>query len=112
MWTEGVCPAFWRHLIDEAVWVRGDADEDILQVGKGRNVDEFAALDKGIEEPGATSALETAKQQPILPTDGDDTELVLRALVIDGRATIVDEALERQPLIGEIADGIAGGRFR
>ena len=38
--------------------------------------------------------------------------MVLGAVVIDSEPAVVDKALERSPLIREIPDGIAQGRFR
>ena len=77
--AERVGPRVRCQLADEAVRVRGDAEEDVLQVLKGRDVDQLAALDERIEERGATGALEAARKEPVLATDGDDAELVLGA---------------------------------
>src|SRR5688572_9836397 len=66
--TEGLCPAFRGQLMDEVMWVRGDPKEDVLHVGEGRGVDEFAALDQEIEERRATGTLEAASKRAIFPT--------------------------------------------
>jgi hypothetical protein len=42
--TERLGPALGRQLIDQTMWVRRDSEQDILQVQKRRDVDEFAAL--------------------------------------------------------------------
>ena len=85
--------------------MRRQPEQDIFEVREGRDIDEFAALDDGIEERGPASAFETARKQPVLPTNGHDTEHVFGAVVIDGQAAIVDEALECRPLVGEIPNG-------
>jgi hypothetical protein len=41
--TESLGPALGRQLIDQTMWVRRDSEQDILQVQKRRDVDEFAA---------------------------------------------------------------------
>ena len=58
---------------------------------------QFAALHKRVQECGSARALETAGKQPVLPTDRDEAELVLGAVVVDGQAAILDVALERRP---------------
>ena len=47
----------------------------------------------------------------LIPTHRDDAELVLGAVIVDGQPSILDESLQRRPLIGEIADGVAEGRL-
>ena len=61
-------PGFRRQLADESLRVRGDAEQDVLQVVEGRDVDERAALDEGVEKRSAPSAVEAAREEPVLPT--------------------------------------------
>ena len=85
--------------------MRCDSKQYILQVGERRDVDEFAALDERIEECGATSAFEAAGEEPVLPTEGNDAELVLGPVVVDGQPAVLDEPLEGGPLIGGNSSG-------
>ena len=73
---ERVGPSPRRQLGDQTVGVRGDPEQDIFQIVEGWDVDECTALDERIEERGATGALEAAREEPVLPTDGDHAELV------------------------------------
>jgi hypothetical protein len=41
--------------------------------------------------------LQTAGEQPILPTDRHEAQLVLGAIIVDGQTPILDKALERGP---------------
>ena len=77
--------------------VRRDSKQHILQVGEGRDVDEFAALDERIKEGGAASAFEAACEEPVAAAHRDDAQLILGAVVIDGQAAIVDKALQGHP---------------
>jgi hypothetical protein len=92
--------------------MRRDSKEYVLQVREGWHVDEFAALDQRVEQGGAPSALHAAREEPILPADRDDTQLVFRAIIVNGKAPIVDKALQGVPLIREVAHGVAQRGFR
>jgi hypothetical protein len=105
--AEGRRPAVWCQLPDQALRVGGDAQQDIFEVLIRRNVDQLTALHERIQERRASRAFETSSKQPILPAEGDDAELVFGAIVIDREPPIVDKALQRRPLIGEIADRVA-----
>src|ERR1700730_4573500 len=91
--------------------MRGYSEEYVLEVVERRDVDQLAALDEGVEERGPTGTLEAAREQPILPTHRDDAELILGSVIVDGQPAILHKALQRRPLIGEIADGVAEGRL-
>src|ERR1700674_5353046 len=91
--------------------MRGHSEEYVLEVVERRDVDQLTALDEGVEERGPTGPLEATREQPILPTHRDDAELVLGAVIVDGQPAILDESLQRRPLITEIADGVAEGRL-
>jgi hypothetical protein len=58
-------PASGRQLIDEPMGVGRQPEQDILEVRERRDVDEFAALDKGIEERGPASPFEAARKEPV-----------------------------------------------
>ena len=49
-------------MFDEVLRVGGHAEQDILEVGERRQVDQFAALDERIEQGGAAGAFETARE--------------------------------------------------
>ncbi len=55
-------PAYGRQLIDDAMRVRRDTEQDILEVQERDDVDEFATLDEGVEDGGTTSALKTPRE--------------------------------------------------
>ena len=92
--------------------MRGDPEEDVLEVREGRDVHQLAALDERVQERGAAGALEAAREEPVLAGDRDDAELILGAVVVDGQAPVLDIPLQGRPLIGEIADRLAHGRRR
>ena len=62
MRAEGVEPGSWRELSDEALRVRRDAYGYVLEVVKGRHVDQFTALDQRIEHRGTPRSFETASK--------------------------------------------------
>lgn len=92
--------------------MRGDAEQDVLDVVEGADVNELAALDERIEERGTVGALEAAGEEPVLAADRDDAQLALGAIVVDGDAAIVHKALQGRPLIPEIAKRVTKRRLR
>jgi hypothetical protein len=87
-----------------------DPDQDVLEL-KRRHVGEPAALDQRVQQGGALGARQAAGEEPILPAQRDHAELILGAVVVDRHAAILDEPLQRVPLIREIAQGIAQRRI-
>ena len=65
--------------------MRGDAEQDVLDVVEGADVNELAALDERIEERGTVGALEAAGEEPVLAADRDDAQLILGSVVVDGQ---------------------------
>ena len=55
---EGIAPAFGGELPDEALRVRGDPHQDVLEVVERRDVDQFAALDERVEHRGPSRPFE------------------------------------------------------
>jgi hypothetical protein len=49
-------------LIDEAMRVRRNPEQDIFQVGEGSHVDQLTALDKRVQECRTAGALEAARE--------------------------------------------------
>ena len=66
--AEGCDPGFRRQLADESLRVRGDTEQDILEVVERREVDELAALDERVKKRSAPGALEAAREEPVLPS--------------------------------------------
>src|SRR5436309_15000842 len=91
--------------------MRRDAEQHVLEIGERRDVDQVAALDERVQQRRAASPFKAASKEPVLPADRDESELILGAVVVDGHAAILDEALERCPLIGLVSDGVAERRF-
>jgi hypothetical protein len=54
------------ELRDQRLQVRGDAHEHVFQVLGRRDGDQFAALDERIQQGGPASALEAAREEPVL----------------------------------------------
>ena len=57
----------------------GQSQEHVLQVREGRYVGEFAALDQGVEQGGAPGARHAPREEPVLPADRDDAQLIFRS---------------------------------
>jgi len=109
--AEGTGPAFGRELVDGPMRIRRESKEHVFQVRERWHVDEFAALDQRVEQGGAPGVLHAAREEPVLPAHRDDTQLVFRAIVVNGKAPIVDIALQSVPLVREIAHGVAQRDF-
>lgn len=105
-------PAAGRKLGDLLVRVRGDAEQDVLEIVERRDLDQFAALDERIQECRAACTFKAAREGPVLATDRDDAELVLGVVGVDRDSTILGEALQGAPLIRQIAHGVTEWRFR
>jgi hypothetical protein len=52
MRAESCEPFSWRELSDESLRMRGDTHQHVLHVVERRNADQFASLDKRIEQRG------------------------------------------------------------
>jgi hypothetical protein len=63
--------------MDQTLRMGSDAQQHVLEVREGREVDQFTALHERIEEGGAARAFEAAREEPVLATQRDDAELVL-----------------------------------
>jgi hypothetical protein len=60
---------------DLVMRMRGDAEEDVAQIGEGRDPDQPTALDERVQERGAAGALETASEEPVLASEPDGAQL-------------------------------------
>src|SRR5262245_62246422 len=105
-------PGLRRELVNQAVRVRRHANQDVFQIRERRDVDEFAALDEGIQQRGAPSSLEAAGKEPILPANRDEAELIFGAIVVRSEAPVLREPLKGRPLIRQISNGLAHWGFR
>jgi hypothetical protein len=79
-------------LIDQALWMRCGPDEHILQIRERRDVSQFAALDERVHQCGAASALKAAGEEPVLPADRDEAELIFDARMPPARLCRVDRS--------------------
>ena len=63
--------------------------------------------DETEEVAGADSVVITAGEEPGLATDCDDAQFALRAIVVEQKATVVEETTERSLLAKEVAERLA-----
>ena len=67
MGADGLSPSLGREVGDLAVRMGRDPQEDVLQVREGWDVDEFAALDQGVQQGGPPRGRQAAREEPVLP---------------------------------------------
>ena len=75
--------------------MRRDAEQHVLEIGERRDADQFAALDERVQQCRAASPFKAASKEPVLPTDRDESELILGTVVIDSQAAILNETVIR-----------------
>ena len=92
--------------------MRRDAEKHILQIVERLDAGEFATLDQRIEEGGPTRTVEAAGKEPILSSDRDDAELVFGTIVVDIKAAVFNEAVERLPLVMDVSERATQRRLR
>jgi hypothetical protein len=92
--------------VDQALRVRRDTEQHVLEIRKRREVHQFAALDERIEQRRTARGLEAAGEEPVLAVKGDNAQLVLGAVVVNGQAAILDKPLQRTPLVRQIPEAI------
>jgi|SRR6266700_1190777 len=85
--------------------------EEVAQVGPGLDVVELAAREQGDEGGVDLRGVVAADEEPVFMSDRFAAERPLGAVVVDGEASVVQEALERDTLVEGVADGLGGGRL-
>ena len=98
-----------QQLGKAAVWLAGQACEDVLQIGEGLVAIEACGLDETHDRCGTLAGTKRAGKQPVLATERDRPDLVLYPVVVDGHAPVIDVVRERGPALEAVIDG-AGAR--
>lgn len=96
-----------QQLGKAAVWLAGQACEDVLQIGEGLVAIEACGLDETHDRCGTLAGTKRAGKQPVLATERDRPDLVLYPVVVDGHAPVIDVVRERGPALEAVIDGAA-----
>jgi hypothetical protein len=96
-------------LADQLLWVGRQPTQDVPEVEEGVDADEATALDERVQDGGPAGALQAAREEPVLASHRHHAQLALGAVVVDGQAAVLDEALQRRPLVVEVAQRITQG---
>src|SRR5574337_1022391 len=99
-----------QQLADPAVWLGGEASEDVLQVNEGLVAVEAGGLDQAHDGGGTLAGAQTAGKEPVLASQGDRPDLVLDPVVIDGHLPVAQVMGERGPAPEAVVDGSGAGR--
>src|SRR6185503_17370169 len=108
---EGLLPGEGRELEDAAGGPTRQEAEEVSEVGPGFDVVELTARQEGDEGGVDLGGVVGADEEPVLPSDGFPPQGPFGAVVVNGQAAVVQEALERDPLVQGVADGLRGRRL-
>jgi hypothetical protein len=81
--TEGGGPAFGREFADAPLRVGRDAQQDIASRSEGLDINQPAALDQRVQQGGPLAPFEAAGEEPVLPPQGHNAQLILSPVVVD-----------------------------
>ena len=105
-------PVQWEQFVPAGGGpIGGDFADDVGDVGLRLEVVHLCRLDDRVDHGGALAAGPRAGEQPILPTDRDGADRPFGDVVVDLETAVVEEASERLPALGAIADGLGRRRF-
>ena len=65
-------PTSGRELVNAAIRVRRDAEQDVLQIVEWRDANELTTLDERIQEGRPAGTLKAPCEEPVAATHGDD----------------------------------------
>ena len=108
---KGLLPVGGRELQDAADGPAGEEAEEVAEVGPGLDVVELAAGEEGDEGGVDLGGVVGADEEPVLAADGLAPQGALGGIVVERETAIVEEALERDPLIAGVADGLGDRRL-
>src|SRR6185312_12782994 len=89
----------------------GQQTEEVAEVGPGLDVVELAARQERDEGGVDLGGVVGTDEEPVLAADRFPSQRPLRAIVVDGQAAVVEKALERDPLVQGVADGLRARRL-
>ncbi len=84
-------PAIGQQLVDTALWVRTDADENVGQVLEGIHAVRHAGRDERVEPGDVDAGVLVADEEKILPAKSDDTQRRLEAIVVWRKAWVTGD---------------------
>ena len=108
---EGLVPVEGSEVKDPAGGPAGQEAEEVSEVGPGFDIVELTAREQRDEDGVDLGGVVGADEEPVLPSDGFPPQGPLGAIVVDGEAAVVEEALEGDPLVQGVADGLRGRRL-
>lgn len=103
-------PAMRQQFVNAAGRLRGQALEDVAQIGVGIVAIEPRRVHKAHDGRSPLAGTQAAGEQPVIAPDGDRPDLVLDPVVVDRQFTVVDVARQRRPAVQAVADGLGSGR--
>lgn len=89
--------------------MRGDADQDVGEVGDDVDLGQTAGLDERLDYCCRATAAHATGEEPVAASDRDWANGALAGVVVDRDAPVFEELPQRPVLIAEVADGFGHG---
>jgi hypothetical protein len=107
---QSLLPEGRGELEDAAPGPRREQAQQVAEIGQGLDPVQLAARQERYEEGVGAGALLAAEEQPVLAADDLAPEVALGDVVVEGQAAVAQEALQRDPLIPGVAEGLGQRR--
>lgn len=90
----------------------GDAEQDVPEVPEGLDPGELASLRERVEDRGPARSLQAAGEEPVLPADCHDPQLVFRPVVVRLQPPVEKGAPEIFPRVVHASQRLSQPRLR
>jgi len=108
---EGLLPLGGGEFEDAAARPAGKQAEEIAQVGPRLDVVELATGQQGDEGGVDLACIVAPDEEPVLAADRLAPQGAFGPIVVQGEATVIEEALQGNPLIEGVPDRLGGRRL-
>ena len=101
--------AFWRQVGDRSTAVcrhGAELGEDVGQIDERIDVYALAGLDDGVQVSKTAAAVITSGMQPCFSSSPNRREISLRTVVRQMDSSVVEESLQRIPMIHAVTNGL------
>ncbi len=89
----------------------GQLLEEVIEIGPGLQAIGLGGFDEAVQQGAGLCPSGTTGKQPVFPSDHEGPDGVLRLVVVDLKATVLQKGGEDGPLSQGIADGLAEQSF-
>src|SRR6185295_9758720 len=93
-----------QQFVDFRGWMLARSDEDVSEVGDRVHAVGFAGGDERVEAGDVVPGIFVPDEEEVLSSEGDNAKGGLAAVVVWRQLGIVEESVERLPVLQRVAD--------